>query len=92
MHDTRNDDAVDVGKNFLDRRGRLRRRDIQLRKNCPRFRVRRNPSLADFFSIIRSPIGELMKLFNSSRRPMEGATLRAAKRLQLGAINDHNFA
>jgi hypothetical protein len=58
-----NNHVFDIGEDFIERRSQFWRDRVQLRQDCSRLVVRRDPLLTDMLAVIGDPIGEPMKLF-----------------------------
>ena len=68
MRNSGNNDALDVGENFLERNCAFRRNRIQLREDCSRLGVRRDGARRDLLAVICNPIGYLMKMLAKNIR------------------------
>ncbi len=53
--------AFDISEDFIERRSYFRRDRVQLREDCSRLVIRRDPPLIDICAIISDPICESMK-------------------------------
>ena len=68
VRDSGNNDPINVGENFIERRGALRRNWIQLREDFPWPHVWRNGTRRDLLPIICNPIGYAVKMLPKNIR------------------------
>ena len=77
MRYARNNNAVEIGEDVVERCAGFRWKVVQLRENCARLNIRRNRSFPYILAIIGDPIRDLMQLL------AEFVRRRVAKRLSI---------
>ncbi len=63
-----NYDALDIGKNLIERSACFRRRCLQLRQHRAGLGIGGDRTVFDFLSIIRDPIRHLVEMFSENVR------------------------